>query len=176
MILSNFGSAVLKSDLDFDNWCLNNGLSKLKNKIHYASEPKNEHAVYDALVAKGYKVRKTLFSVNDKNQYTYTVPRTQEEKEAYWQHEINFRYLYIAKWMGSIDAAEYWVQETYSNPPRSRVEEYEFIKSHKPTIPHCAVGCQCCLFCPWYNASGCQLSDTEDQKIKEFMEYYKKGK
>lgn len=173
MILSNFGSAVLKSDMDFDYWCLEHDIAKLKDRMYYASEPKDEHKVYDELVAKGYNVHKSLFCAGGKNQYTYTIPRTQEEKELYWQHEINFRYIYISLWMGSTEDAERWVNETYSNPSRSKVEKYEFMKTHKPNLPYCVAGKQCSLFCPHYSATGCQLSPQEQEKVNQLLDFYK---
>lgn len=177
MILNEFGSAVFGSSISFDDWCILNGFKDLKRRVYQTSEKGNEYKVYNELIAKGYKVYKSTHSIGseeDEHHYVYLIPHTQEEKETYWKHRVNFQYLYIASWMESIEAAERWFHETYDNPVAAKLEEAEFAKAHKPTLPNCILkGKQCSLFCPHYNAKGCQMTAKEEQKIKNYLEYYK---
>jgi len=174
MILNEFGSAVFGSIVAFDSWCIKNNLSHLRRKVNYVYETENEHKIYDNLISQGCKVKISPHTVNGNHCYTYITPISQEEKERYWQHRLNFQYLYIANWMKDIEAAERWFHESYDEPCNAKKQEAEFCKAHKPKLPYCITkGNQCSFLCPYY-AEGCQITAEKEQEIKNFIKYYKK--
>lgn len=153
MILDNYSSAVLKSDLDYPVWARKNNIVIVKNTPGFAHEPKDEHTIYDKLIAQGYEVKESLFSFKDKNERTYIYKKkyTEQEKKEYYLHEMYFRYIYIADWMKNIGYAEAWLEGFLKE---EKLKNYkDFLIENKPRLPHCVFNKgQCNCTCPWFEA------------------------
>ena len=153
MILDSYSSAVFKSDLDYPIWAKKNNIVIIKKVPGFAHESKDEHTVYDKLIAQGYEVKESLFSFKDKNERTYTYIKkyTEQEKKEYYLHEMYFRYIYIADWMQNIGYAEAWLEEFLKEEELKNYKD--FLIENKPRLPYCVFKQgQCDCTCPWFEA------------------------
>lgn len=177
MMLNAYGSAVLRSELDFPIWAsVKHGIEN-PVKRGTDSEPEGETKVYDELIAKGYKVHVSpfTFSFGDepgKKMYEY-VKRTggPEAEEEYKVMEFLYQYIYIANTVG-IEYCDKWMKSLEKDTYRQ--EQYERAVKNKPKLSYCHLkssGGQCRMDCPFWNC-GCCMSDAEERASAELLEKY----
>lgn len=170
MVLSQYGSVVLMSDMDFSIWRKKNGIKKVgQYPPKSVSVPeKNIDKKVKELQKQGYQTR-VMPIVFNKHQYIeYWEPYTEEEKKEYTLHKLLFRYIYIYERLG-IEKAEQWIN---SFDPKYDVEEIEIWSANKLRLPHCnLINSQCSLTCPYFQ-NGCQYPQEEKEKIEQIIKKY----
>lgn len=177
MMLNAYGSAVLRSEMDFPIWAsVKHGVEN-PVKRGTESEREGETKKYDELVAKGYTVRVSPFthSFGDEppmKMYNY-IKRTggPEAEEEYKVMQFLYQYIYIANTIG-IEYCDKWMKHLEGDTYRQ--EQYERAVKNKPKLAYCHLkssGGQCRIDCPFWNG-GCRMSDAEEQASAALIEKY----
>ena len=177
MVLNAYGSAILKSEMDFPIWAsVKHGI---KNPVERGrdSEPEGKTKIYDELIAKGYTVHVSPFIFSFGNEphkkiYEYE-KRTggPEAEEEYKVMQFLYQYIYIANTIG-IEYCDKWIQSLKEDIYRQK--QYERAIRNKPKLAYCHLkssGGQCKIDCPFWNG-GCHISAAEEQASAALIEKY----
>lgn len=177
MILNAYGSAVLRSEMDFPIWAsVKHGVENpVKRKT--AEEPEGETKIYDKLIADGYTIHVSPFTFsfgNEPSKKMYEcVKRTggPEAEEEYKVMQFLYQYIYIANSIG-IEYCDKWMKSLEEDTYRQ--EQYERAVRNKPKFAYCHLKSsegQCRIDCPFWNG-GCRITDAEEQASAALMEKY----
>lgn len=177
MILNAYGSAILKSEMDFPIWASVKYNIENPVKRGTESEREGETKKYDELVAKGYTVHVSPFTHSFGNEppikmYNYIKktggPKAEEE---YQIMRFLYQYIYIANTVG-IEYCDKWIKSLEED--KYRQEQYERAIKNKPKLAYCHLkssGGQCRIDCPFWNC-GCQISSEDERASAALIEKY----
>lgn len=177
MVLNAYGSAILKSEMDFSIWAMKKGIKNpVKKKIE--SEKEGETAKYNKLIEEGFEVHVSPFIHRfngEPSKKLYDCIKREGGPEAEENYKIKrflYQFIYIANVIG-IEYAEKWINSYKED--KYRQEEYARMVKNKPKLAYCHLKSsngQCRIDCPFWNG-GCQISVAEEQQSRDLLEEYK---
>lgn len=173
MVLNAYGSAILKSEMDFSIWAMKKGIKNpVEKKIE--SEKEGETAKYNKLIEEGFEVHVSPFihSFNgESSKKLYDCIKREGGPEAEENYKIKrflYQFIYIANVIG-IEYAEKWINSYKED--KYRQEEYARMVKNKPKLAYCHLKSsngQCRIDCPFWNG-GCQISVAEEQQSRDLL-------